>query len=170
VATKPDGRPSRGLGQAEIVERVRSIAAEVGAAETSSESFRDESWVRLPAAALPGIFPRLRDDDALAFDMLMDVTCVHLPRRPLPLGEFDVVYHLVSLRRGHRIRLKVACADPEVGVASATSTWPGADFMEREAYDMFGVRFAGHPDLRRILMGDDYEGWPLRKDFPYRGH
>ena len=76
----------------------------------------------------------------------------------------------VSIVAGHRIRLKVACPDPEHGVDSACPVWKGANLLERESYDMFGLRFRGHPDLRRILMSEDFQGWPLRKDFPYRGH
>lgn len=174
MATHPDGLPARGLGQEALVEAVRAIlsriAGEAAGAGMGVESFRDESSVRLPGAQALAVMRALQADEATRFEMLMDVTCVHLPRRPLPLGPFDVVYHLVSLSKGHRMRIKVACPDPDAGVASMTPVWAGANFMEREAFDMFGVRFQGHPDLRRILMGDDYRGFPMRKDFPYRGH
>ena len=174
MATHPDGRPSRGLSQDALVEAARralsAVAGPQAAADMPVDSFRDDSWVRLPKEHALAVFRLLRDDAAARFDMCMDLTCVHFPRRPEPLGAFDVVYHLVSLEKGHRLRLKVACVDPEVGVDSVTSVWRGANFLEREAYDMFGVRFIGHPDLRRILMSDDYDGWPMRKDFPYRGH
>ena len=174
MATHPDGLPARGLSQDALTLAVGAVLARVAgdaaAAAMPVESFRDESSVRLPAGQALAVMRALHDDESMRFEMLMDVTCVHFPKRPLPLGPFDVVYHLVSISKGHRLRIKVACPDPEAGVASMTSIWAGANFMEREAFDMFGVRFQGHPDLRRILMGDDYRGWPMRKDFPYRGH
>ena len=174
MATAPDGLNARGLSQDALVEAVRRVVARVGGETAGAglevESFRDQSSVRLPPEHAAAVLAALRDDADTRFDMLMDVTCVHWPRRGAPLGAFDVVYHLVSLAKGHRIRLKVACPDPAVGVASVTGTWKGANLMEREAYDMFGVRFQGHPDLRRVLMSDDYDGWPMRKEFPYRGH
>lgn len=169
MATRPDGVGVRGLSQQELCDRVSAIVSRRGGA-ASVESFREQSWVRLPREGMLEVFRELRDDRDLAFDMLLDVTAVHFPRRPMPLGAFDVVYHLLSIAKGHRLRLKIACADPEAGVDSLVGTWPGADFMEREAFDMFGVRFHGHPNLKRILMADDFDGFPMRKDFPYRGH
>lgn len=173
MPTRPDGAAARGLSQAAIAARVAEVVARVSGGATpapASESFRGDSWVRLPREHALATLAELRRDPELAFDVLLDVTCVHWPRRKPPLGAFDVVYHLVSVSKGHRFRLKVACPDPELGVDSACSVWEGANLMEREAYDMFGVRFQGHPDLRRVLMPEEYEGWPLRKDFPYRGH
>jgi NADH-quinone oxidoreductase subunit C len=174
MLTRPDGAPARGLSQAQLVDGVRRVvrqqAGDAVAGALPVESFRGQSSVRLPAEHALAVLRALRDDPEMAFDMLTDVTCVHWPRRPAPLGAFDVVYHLTSLSKGHRIRLKVACPDPEAGVPSACGVWPGANLMEREAYDMFGVRFVSHPDLRRVLMPEDFDGWPLRKDFPYRGH
>jgi NADH-quinone oxidoreductase subunit C len=106
---------------------------------------------------------------AQQFDYLVDLTCVEYrdPERP-----FEVVYQLRSMGRGADLRLKIPL-DPEADLAVPTVTdlWVGADWLEREAYDMFGVRFRGHPDLRRILMWETYdEGYPLRKSFPLRGH
>jgi NADH/F420H2 dehydrogenase subunit C len=174
MATLPDGRPARGLSQEQLVERVRMALAAAGgaaaAAEMPVESFRDDSWARLPREHAVAVMRALKTDPEAAFDMCLDVTCVHFPNRPLPLGPFDVVYHLLSVTKGHRIRLKVACPDAEAGVESVTPVWKGANYLEREAYDMFGVRFTGHPDLRRILMQAEFEGWPMRKEYPYRGH
>jgi NADH-quinone oxidoreductase subunit C len=162
-----------GLSQEELVERVRAIVGEVAGADAAgampSDGFREQRWVRLPRESARAVFERCRDDAALAFETCMDATVVHFPRRPAPLGAFDVVYHLVSITKGHRLRFKVACPDPEAGVDSVTPIWKGADFLEREAFDMFGVRFNGHPDLRRILMDESFVGWPMRKEFPYRG-
>ncbi len=174
MATRPDGLPARGLPQDELIAIVRSLLARAGgdaaAAAMPVESFRDESWARLPREHAVAVMRALKADARAAFDMCLDVTCVHFPRRPAPLGEFDVVYHLLSVAKGHRLRLKIACPDAEAGVESVVGIWPGANYLEREAYDMFGVRFEGHPDLRRILMPEEFAGWPMRKDFPYRGH
>jgi NADH-quinone oxidoreductase subunit C len=174
MATQPDGRPVNGLSQEQLVERVRAALRTAGGAAAADampvESFRDDSWARLPREHLRAVMAALKADPEAAFDMCLDLTCVHYPHRPPPLGAFDVVYHLLSVARGHRIRIKVACPDPEAGVDSLVPVWKGANFFEREAYDMFGVRFHGHPDLRRILMPEEFEGWPMRKEFPYRGH
>jgi NADH-quinone oxidoreductase subunit C len=176
MATRPDGQPARGLSDEQLIAGVRRVTGALGpgggaaAAALETGAFRGQSWVRLPPEDAFATLAALRDDEEISFEMLTDLTCVHFPRRPLPLGDFDVVYQLSSLSRGHRLRLKVACPDAEAGVDSVVSLWPGASFLEREAYDMFGVRFRGHPDLRRILMPEGYVGWPLRKDFPYRGY
>jgi len=174
MPTRPDGRPVRGLSQAELAELARrALGAHAGEAVATAmpvESFHDDAWVRLPREHSLETLRRLKSDPDASFEMLLDVTCAHFPRRPAPLGAFDVIYHLLSLTRGHRLRVKVACPDPDQGVDSVVSLWPGANFMEREAYDMFGVRFLGHPDLRRILMSEEFAGFPMRKDFPYRGH
>lgn len=105
----------------------------------------------------------LRDDDETAFDMLTDVTAVdYLEREP----RFDVVYHLYSLQRNHRLRLKVRVSQEAAQVPSLCQVWPSANWMEREVWDMYGIRFSGHPDLRRILLYEEFDGHPLRKDYP----
>ena len=105
----------------------------------------------------------LRDDPALAFEMLSDVCAVdYLPRVP----RFEVVYHLYSLKKNHRLRVKVLVDGKSPSVPSLTALWASADWMEREVWDLYGIRFEGHPDLRRILLYDEFEGHPLRKDYP----
>jgi NADH-quinone oxidoreductase subunit C len=89
----------------------------------------------------------------------------HLPREP----RFEVVYHLRSLKTKDLIRLKLSLPGSSPQVSSVVSVWKGADWMEREAFDMFGITFNGHPDLRRILLTPEWEGYPLRKDYPLRG-
>jgi NADH-quinone oxidoreductase subunit C len=111
----------------------------------------------------------LRDEPSQRFNYLTDITCVEHRDPELPL---EVVYQLRSLDRREDLRVKIPL-DPEgeLEVQTVTDLWAGADWMEREAWDMFGVRFRGHPDLRRILMWEGYdEGHPLRKSFPLRGH
>jgi NADH-quinone oxidoreductase subunit C len=108
----------------------------------------------------------LKDDPDLRYDMLMDIAGVdYLGREP----RFEVVYHLYSIPHSSRLRLKVRVPESDLVVASVTSVWSTADWHEREAFDMLGIRFANHPDLRRIYMPDDYPGYPLRKDFPILG-
>jgi NADH-quinone oxidoreductase subunit C len=121
----------------------------------------DATIVIDPERAL-AIFGVLRDDPALAFNLLVDVTAVdYLGRTP----RFEVVYHLYSLTHGHRLRVKIPAGESDPAVPSLTPLWKGANWLEREVWDMFGIRFDGHPDLRRILMYPEFEGHPLRKDY-----
>ena len=95
------------------------------------------------------------------------MTCVDWhPTEP----RFEVVYHLLSIPRKERLRLKVRLAGDDASLESVTAVWPAADFFEREVFDLFGVRFQGHPNLRRLLMPEDWEGHPLRKDYPVEGY
>ncbi|CAN7663992.1 NADH-quinone oxidoreductase subunit C [Mesorhizobium amorphae] len=107
----------------------------------------------------------LRDDQRCQFISIIDVCGADYPSRP---KRFDVVYHLLSPKQNVRIRIKVQ-ADEETMVPSLTAVYPGADWFERETYDLYGVLFSGHPDLRRILTDYGFEGHPLRKDFPLTG-
>jgi NADH-quinone oxidoreductase subunit C len=107
----------------------------------------------------------LRDDGAAQFISIIDISGADYPERE---KRFDVVYHLLSPKLNRRVRLKVA-TDEDTPVASATAVYPGADWYEREIYDLFGVMFDGHPDLRRILTDYGFDGHPLRKDFPMTG-
>jgi NADH-quinone oxidoreductase subunit C len=104
----------------------------------------------------------LKEDEALKFIFLTDLTAIHYPERELSVG---VIYHVHSLVNNVRIRIKVFLP-PEASIPSATGLWNGANWMERETYDFFGVNFEGHPDLRRILNVDDMEVFPMRKEFP----
>lgn len=99
------------------------------------------------------------------YTMLLDITCVdYLSREP----RFEMVYHLLSLSAKHRLRIKVPLSEKNLSIESMSSIWKNANWLEREVYDMFGVRFYGHPDLRRLFMYDGFEGFPLRKDYPLR--
>jgi NADH-quinone oxidoreductase subunit C len=99
------------------------------------------------------------------FAMLLDLTCVDYPDREL---RFEMVYHFFSLSRKRRLRIKTGLDESDLRIASLTSLWKNANWLEREVYDLFGVHFEGHPDLRRIFMYDGFEGHPLRKDYPLR--
>jgi NADH-quinone oxidoreductase subunit C len=100
-----------------------------------------------------------------SFAMLLDLTCVDYPDRA---GRFEMIYHVFSPVDYRRLRIKAVLPAKDAEVDSLTALWKNADWLEREVYDMFGVRFAGHPDLRRLLMYDGFEGHPLRKDYPLR--
>ena len=108
----------------------------------------------------------LRDDDELRFTFLADVSCTDWPGRDPRIW---MAYHLRSPQRNHRVRVKTGLAEDDLRVASAVEVFPAANWQEREVYDFFGVVFEGHPDLRRILMPDDWVGHPLRKDHPLGG-
>ncbi len=128
---------------------------------------RDEMTIYITRSAIREACVLLKEDPACAFNYLSDVTCVDwLPQEP----RFEVIYHLLSISKKERVRLKVRLPGDSPVVESVTSIWPGANYFEREVYDLFGVRFAGHPYLRRLLMPEDWEGNPLRKDYPVEGY
>ncbi len=126
----------------------------------------DHPALNVPAADLPAVLRSLKEEHG--FDMLVDVSGVDWAEGAVP--RFTVVYHVMSTSAHDYVRIAADCPDaaaPEV--PTVTGLWPGADWHEREAFDMFGIRFKGHPDLRRILMWDGYPHFPLRKDFPLSG-
>ncbi len=112
---------------------------------------------------LPAVARALRDRPDLRFDLLVDLTAVDfLPREP----RFEILYMLVSIEHRDRLRLKVRLDGADAHVSSVSNVWPAANWLEREVWDLFGVVFDGHPDPRRLLMPEDWEGFPLRKDYP----
>lgn len=129
--------------------------------------WRGDLAVTVQREALHDVARMLHDDPEMDFDYIVHVSSVDWPDHP---ERFEVVYEFYSIRKRQRIRLKARVPEDDCVVDSLTDIWKGADFMEREVYDMMGIRFRNHPDLRRILMPDEYvEGYPLRKDFPLRG-
>jgi NADH-quinone oxidoreductase subunit C len=126
---------------------------------------RGELTVAAEAADIVAVMRFLRDDPDCAFVSFIDLTAVDWPARA---RRFDVVYHLLSPTRNRRIRVKIEAGEA-TPVASVTEVFPGANWFEREAYDLYGVAFTGHPDLRRLLTDYGFEGHPLRKDFPLTG-
>jgi NADH-quinone oxidoreductase subunit C len=129
----------------------------------ATHAYRGDATAEVTPASLLEVCRFLRDDPALAFDFLVDVTAVDyigsVPR-------FEVVYHLYSLPRNHRVRLKARVPEESPCIASVTSIWRGANWLERETFDMYGIHFEGHPDLRRIYLYEEFQGHPLRKDYP----
>ena len=117
-------------------------------------------------ASIVGVLEQLRDGANFQFQQLIDLTGVDYPKRA---KRFDVVYHLLSMTKNRRIRVKVQ-TDESTPVPTIIGVYPVADWFEREAFDMYGMSFAGHPDLRRLLTDYGFQGYPLRKDFPMTGH
>jgi NADH/F420H2 dehydrogenase subunit C len=130
-----------------------------------SAGFRGEETAIVEGGAIVPVCRFLRDDAGLRFAMLVDLCATHYLDRDYT---YEVVYLLHSFTLNRRLRLKVRLAEDEA-VASVTPVWPAAEWLEREAYDLVGVRFEGHPDLRRILMPEDYDRHPLRRDFHLSG-
>jgi NADH-quinone oxidoreductase subunit C len=130
------------------------------------DEFRGDLTVTVRKADVVRVGEFLRDTPELAFDMIIDVLGVDMYR---PENRFEVVYNIYSLKNKAYVRLKVQVDEADLSVPTVTGVWAGANWHERETYDMFGVKFAGHPDLRRLYMPEEFEYHPLRKDFPTMG-
>ncbi|KDA01548.1 NADH-quinone oxidoreductase subunit C [Hyphomonas oceanitis] len=152
------------------IEALKDLAAHIEA--THSDSVRASQIVVGELTLLAerdhiiSLLRFLRDDQQCNFETLIDICGVDYPERS---DRFEVVYHLLSMRMNHRIRVRIR-TDEETPVPSATVLWPAANWFEREAFDMYGIQFSDHPDLRRILTDYGFEGYPLRKDFPLTGN
>lgn len=129
----------------------------------------EQVCVRVQPDQVLDVMRFLREDERCTFEQLCDLTCIDYLDFPKARDRFGVSYSLLSITLGHRLWLKCFVNDPDPEVPSVTGIWWGADWMEREVYDMFGIRFAGHPDLRRILTWEGFEANPLRKDYPIQG-
>lgn len=169
---------------------VDAVRKKFGAAVLGSHSFAGDDTVLVTRDKLLDIMTFLRDDAATACDVLVDVTAVDFGEFPAggraalspvdaghasgltadTLPRFEVVYHLLSMTHRSRLRVKVAVPLEDLRVPSMTALWIAANYGERETYDMYGIQFDGHPDLRRILLYQEFEGHPLRKDYPLRGY
>jgi len=128
---------------------------------------RNELTIWIDRQHLLDAMTLLRDDSQLRFNLLCDVTCVDCyPSEP----RFEVVYELRSIPRNKRVRVKVKLTSDDARISSVINVWPSSNFFEREVFDLFGVNFEGHPYLRRIMMPEDWEGHPMRKDYPVEGY
>lgn len=142
---------------------LNALSARFPAAALEASAFRGDETIVLKKEALAEAAAFLKEE--LGFDMLMDLTAVdYLPREP----RYELVCHFYSTGHNYRLRLKCPVPAGDATVASLTPFWQGADWFEREVYDMFGIKFEGHPDLRRILLYDGFDGHPLRKDYPLK--
>ena len=138
----------------------------------STEEFRDNKRLLVSADQAPKILFELlqRLKESLGFDMLCDIGGIDYLNYPDASDRFAVVYALTNTTTGERLFVKAFANDPDPSLPSVVSLWAGADWMEREVYDMFGIDFPGHPDLRRILLPAEFTSHPLRKDYPLRGY
>jgi NADH-quinone oxidoreductase subunit C len=146
--------------------KVEELARRLGEPFDDVLTARGEVTVTVPRDELLDSLRRLRDEADLAFTFCADVSCTDWPGRDPRVW---MAYHLYSPEHGHRVRVKVGLAESDLRIASATQVFPAADWQEREVFDFFGVVFEGHPDLRRILMPEDWRGHPLRKDHSLGG-
>jgi NADH-quinone oxidoreductase subunit C len=143
----------------------QELANQFGDAVTPLETFRGELSFMVEPSRISEVAEFLRDAEGLEFKMLVDIAGIDYYPVEDP-GRFALSYHLLSIRWNSRIRLKVFWSDGDAPVQSMTSLWLSADWEEREAHDMFGIEFSGHPDMRRLLMPEDWEGFPQRRDYP----
>ncbi len=146
-----------------IVKKLREFSP--SSVQATSE-FRGDLTVTVPKSDIVRVAEFLKSDPDLAFDLLVDVCGVDMYR---PEGRFEVVYNLYSIRHTKQLRLKVLVEEAEPVVPTVSGVWPAANWHERETFDMFGIRFSGHPDLRRMYLPEEFEYYPLRKDFPLMG-
>jgi NADH-quinone oxidoreductase subunit C len=139
-----------------------------GPALVETHAHRGDHTAVSTRGALTQVLALCRHHEGLAFDLLTDLTAVDYSTFPGRQDgpRFEVVYHLYSLPHNHRLRVKVRVDEDDPVVPTAVPLWPIANWLEREVWDMFGVRFAGHPDLRRLLLYEEFVGHPLRKDYP----
>ncbi len=139
-----------------------------GAETIRAEKFRDNSRLIVPPESLVAVLTSLKTQ--FGFDMLCDLAGIDYLTYPDATDRFGVVYALTSVGNGDRVFVKTYVNDPDPELPSVVELWRGADWMEREIYDMFGIRFTGHPDMRRILLPSEFTSHPLRKDYPLRGY
>lgn len=140
---------------------VKKLKSQFGEAVGDASEFIGQLSITVDGQRIVEICDFLKHDKETPFDYLSDLTCVHYPDRwDAP---FEIIYNLFSISENERVRLKVRTKET---VESVTSVWPAANWLEREVFDLFGIRFANHPDLRRLLLPPDWEGYPLRKDYP----
>ena len=129
-----------------------------------SHNFRGDQTISVKKEAIRELFKFLRDDPELDFKFLMDLTAVdYLNRKD---NRFEVVYHFYSLKHNGRLRVKIPVSEDDCTVDSVSSLWKTANWYEREVWDLYGIKFKGHPDMRRILLYEEFKGHPLRKDYP----
>jgi len=150
----------------EPMEIADALKSEFAGDVVEVKAFRDQVTVTVNRERVAEICRWLRDDAGTAMNFLSDLCAVDYPKAEL---RFEVVYNLHSLTHRHRVRIKARLPEDDLSIDSVVSVWRGADWFEREAFDLFGIDFRGHPDLRRLLLPDNWRGYPLRKDYPLKG-
>jgi len=148
---------------APIEERFQSVLPGVS---PQWSTFQDQKRLVVPSANL---LETLRACKALGFNQLSDVTCVDLLEYGNATDRFEMVYLLLNIDTGERLTVKIYLNEPDLTIPSATQVWFGADWLEREVYDMYGIVFEGHPNFKRLLLPQEFQSFPLRKDYPIKG-
>lgn len=148
----------------DITTRLRE---QFGSDSFTTSEFRDNRRIHVKAARTHTFLAYLKD--VLGFDMLFELTAADYLKYPDARDRFGVIYGVINSATGERLFIKTFLNEPDLTIPSACDLWKGADWMEREVYDMYGIVFANHPDLRRILMPDEFTSYPMRKDYPMRG-
>jgi NADH-quinone oxidoreductase subunit C len=147
-----------------ILER---LTARFGGQGFTSSHFRDNTRFDIPPQSLIDVLSFLKS--GCGFDLLVDITAIDLLEYPEARNRFRVIYALANTATAERLYIRTHLDEPDLTLASAVPLWLGANWMEREVFDMFGIKFAGHPNLKRILMPEEFTAFPLRKDYPLRG-
>jgi NADH-quinone oxidoreductase subunit C len=150
----------------EPMEVAKALETEFPGDVVEVREFRDQVTVTVNRERIVAICRWLHDDPSTAMDFLSDLCAVDYPESEL---RFSVVYNLYSLSHRHRIRIKAGLPEDDLSIDSVVPVWRGADWFEREAFDLFGIDFLDHPDLRRLLLPDNWRGYPLRKEYPLKG-
>jgi NADH-quinone oxidoreductase subunit C len=150
-----------------VSEVVAQLEQQFGAEALQASIFRDNVRVMVKSAIVFEVLRTLKEKHG--FDMLVELTAVDYLHFPDATDRFAVVYAVLNLATGERLYVKTMLNEPNLKLPSACSLWRGADWLEREVYDMYGIRFEGHPNLLRILMPQEFAAYPLRKDYPLRG-
>jgi NADH-quinone oxidoreductase subunit C len=145
---------------------VEKLKARFGESKIESSEFRDELTVVVPKEIIVDVCRFLKEESDLSYDLLADLCGIDMNT---PVKRFGVIYNVYSLKNKHRFRLKTFVEEEDPRLTTVTSIWGTANWHERETYDMFGIIFEGHPDLRRVYMPEEFEYFPLRKDFPLMG-
>lgn len=145
-------------------QNISYLRARLGSKILDSHAFRGDDTIVIAREGLREILRLLKEDPRLDLSFLTDITAVDYLGKKTP--RFEAVYHLYSLKAKHRLRVKVPVPEEDPVVDSLVPLWKGANWLEREVWDMFGIRFRGHPDLRRVLLYEEFQGHPLRKDYP----
>ncbi len=159
-AAKPPAKPEGPKPEPWDSELVRKLKAQYGSGIREASTYVGQKYLVVDSTIVYEILLRMRDDEL--FDYCVDITAVHYPKRE---AQFDIIYVLYSFHHNQRVRIKTQIKDGET-LRSSVAIWPTANWLEREVFDMFGIGFSGHPDLKRILLPDGWKGHPLRKDYP----
>lgn len=160
TAAKPPAKPEGPKPEPWDSELVRSLRSQYGSGIREASTYVGQKYLVVDSSIVYEILLRMRNDQL--FDYCVDITSVHYPKRE---AQFDIIYILYSFKHNERVRIKTQIKDGET-LRSAVGIWETANWLEREVFDMFGISFDGHPDLKRILLPDGWKGYPLRKDYP----